>query len=381
MKKNQLLVALLFGFGSMMSSCEEKSTQPEVQMIQEVKLTLKIEKVAQIGEQEVFSYLLDNGNMKVEMSNYGGLIYKIWAPDKDGDLENIALTMDSVADFLTKPNPFFGATAGRVANRIADGSFELDGERYTLAQNNGDNTLHGGIEGFNKKIWTAEPYSNDSTVGVKMTYLSAAGEEGFPGNLTSSLWMELTLDNALRIRFESDTDQATLVNLTNHTYFNLGAMKRDVQDHVFTFNAEAYTPVDDELIPTGEVRNVSGTPFDFRQAKTLGDQITANAGGFDHNMVMKMEPSAEMIHFVTVVHPESGRKMEMYSDNVGVQFYTGNFLDAFEGADGITYDKHWGFCLESQNWPDAIHHDNFPSPVLRPGEKYSHKIEYRFGVE
>lgn len=381
MKINRILVSVLIGLVAGLSACQEKNNQEQVTMTEEVKLTLKIEKVAQIGEQEVFSYLLDNGNMKVELSNYGGLISRIWTPDKAGNLENIALTLDTVKDYLTKPNPFFGATAGRVANRIAGGSFELDGQTYTLAQNNGDNTLHGGLEGFNKKVWDAEAYSNDSIVGVKMTYLSVDGEEGFPGNLTTNLWMELTLDNVIRIRFESETDEATLVNLTNHTYFNLGAMKQDVQDHVFRFNADAYTPVDDELIPTGEVRDVSGTPFDFREPKVLGDQITANQGGFDHNMVMKMERSAELKHFVTVVHPGSGRKMEMYSDNVGVQFYTGNFLEDFQGAEGITYDKHWGFCLESQNWPDAIHHANFPSPILRPGEKYTHLIEYHFGVE
>lgn len=380
MKNSIVILALCFLLGWINTGCEPAENQKE-EMTEEVKLTIKVEKVAQIGEQEVFSYLLDNGKMQVEMSNYGGLISRIWTSDKSGKVENIALTLDNVADYLTKPNPFFGATAGRVANRIADGSFTLDGKTYSLAKNNGDNTLHGGLEGFNKKVWDSEPYSNDSIIGVKMTYLSPDGEEGFPGNLTTILWMELTLDDVLRIRFESETDQATLVNLTNHTYFNLGGMKRDAQDHVFQFDAFAYTLVDDELIPTGEVRPVEGTPFDFREPKVLGDQIAANGGGFDHNMVMKNEPSADLIHFVTVVHPETGRKMEMYSNNVGVQFYTGNFLSEFAGADGVTYNKHWGFCLESQNWPDAIHHDNFPSPILRPGEKYSHLIEYRFGTE
>lgn len=360
-------------------SCESKPKEETI--TEEINLMLKVEKVAQIADQEIFQYTLDNGNMQVEMSNYGGLISRISVPDKNGNVENIALTLDSIPEFLTKANPFFGATAGRVANRIGNASFELNGQTYELAKNNGGNTLHGGLEGFNKKVWDAEPYANDSIVGVKMSYLSVDGEEGFPGNLTTTLWMELTLDNILRIRFESETDASTIVNLTNHTYFNLSGINEDVKDHVFTFYADAYTPIDDELIPTGEVKDVAGTPFDFQSPKRLGDQIEANGGGFDHNMVMKRNKSADLKHFVHVVHPESGRMMDMYSDNVGVQFYTANFLNDFKGAEGKTYDQHWGFCLESQNWPDAINHENFPSPILNPGEKYEHLIEYRFGVE
>jgi aldose 1-epimerase len=364
---------------SLALSCTQKPTQVSIK--EEINLMIKAEQVAEHKGQPVFHYVLDNGTMQVEMSNYGGLVFKIIAPDKNGTMENITLTLDSVPEFLTKPNPFFGATAGRVANRIAKAKFTLDGTEYTLAKTNGNNHLHGGVEGFNKKVWTPETYSKDSVVGVKMTYLSADGEEGYPGTLTTTLWMELTADNTLRIRFEATTDKKTILNLTNHTYFNLGGVKRDVQDHEFQFWADAYTPVDDELIPTGEVKDVTGTPFDFRTPKILGDQIAANGGGFDHNMVMKMEKSDEMKHFVRVRHSESGRVMDMYSDNMGVQFYTGNFISNFAGADGKTYDKHWGFCLESQNWPDAINHDNFPSPVLNPEEKYTHNIEYRFSVE
>lgn len=360
-------------------ACSQKPTQEPIK--EDVNLMIKAEKVAEHEGQPVYHYVLDNGKMQVEMSNFGGLITKIIAPDKNGKMENITLTLDNASDYLTKSNPFFGATAGRVANRIAKGQFELDGTSYQLATNNGANHLHGGDLGFNKKVWEQETYSNDSAVGVKMTYVSPDGEEGYPGTLTSVLWMELTLDNTLRIRFEATTDKKTILNLTNHTYFNLGGIHRDVLDHEFQFWADAYTPVDEGLIPTGEVKDVTGTPFDFRTPKVLGDQIIANGGGFDHNMVMKTEKSSDMKHFVKVRHPESGRVMDMYSDNVGVQFYTGNFLENFAGADGITYDKHWGFCLESQNWPDAINHDNFPSPILNPGEKYEHNIEYRFSVE
>jgi aldose 1-epimerase len=360
-------------------ACNQKTTQEPIK--EENNLMIKTEKVAEHNGQPVYHYVLDNGTMQVEMSNYGGLITKIIVPDKDGNKENIALTLDTAEEFLTKPNPFFGATAGRVANRIGGATFELEGNTYKLAANNGKNTLHGGLEGFNKKVWDGETYEKDATVGVKMTYVSPDGEEGFPGNLTTTLWMELTDDNVLRIRFESTTDKATIVNLTNHTYFNLNGMDRDVLDHEFQFWADAYTPVDAGLIPTGEIKDVTGTPFDFRDPKILSDQIAANGGGFDHNMVMKREKSSEMKHFVKVRHPESGRVMDMYSDNVGVQFYTANFVKDFAGADGKTYDAHWGFCLESQNWPDAINHDNFPSPILQPGEKYEHTIEYKFSVE
>jgi aldose 1-epimerase len=360
-------------------ACNQKTTQEPIK--EEKNLMIKAEKVAEHNGKPVFHYVLDNGTTQVEMSNYGGLITKIIVPDKDGNKENIALTLDTAEEFLTKPNPFFGATAGRVANRIGGAKFELEGTTYELAANNGKNTLHGGLEGFNKKVWDAETYENEGTSGVKMTYVSPDGEEGFPGNLTTTLWMELTQDNVLRIRFESTTDKTTIVNLTNHTYFNLSGMDRDVLDHEFQFWADAYTPVDAGLIPTGEIKDVTGTAFDFRTPKVLGDQIAANGGGFDHNMVMKRESSSEMKHFVKVRHPESGRVMDMYSDNVGVQFYTANFVKDFAGADGKTYDAHWGFCLESQNWPDAINHDNFPSPILKPGGKYQHTIEYKFSVE
>ncbi|MDF2159135.1 aldose epimerase family protein [Algoriphagus sp. CAU 1675] len=360
-------------------ACSQKPTQEPEKV--EINLMIKSEKVGEYAGKDVFKYTLNNGTMQVELSNFGGLISRIEAPDKNGNLENVTLTMDSVEEYLTRQNPFFGATAGRVANRIANAEFTLDGTKYTLAKTNGDNHLHGGVEGFNKKVWTGEPYSNDSTIGVKMTYLSPDGEEGYPGNLETTLWMELTTDNTLRIRFEATTDKKTIVNLTNHTYFNLSGVKGDVKDHEFQFWADYYTPVDEELIPTGEVKDVTGTPFDFRTPKILGDQMEANGEGFDHNMVMKLEKSPDMKHFVRVKHPVSGRVMDMYSDNNGVQFYTANFLSDFAGADGITYGQHWGFCLESQNWPDAINHDNFPSPVLNPGEKYEHTIEYKFSVE
>lgn len=371
----QFLILLVLG----MSSC----AMPPKQNLNSATTTFMIhsEYLTDFQGKPVYRYVLDNGTIQVELSNFGGLVYKILAPDRNGNKENVALTLDSVEDFLIKEHPFFGVTAGRVANRIANAQFELDGKTYELAKTNGDNHLHGGKVGFDKKVWTPETYSTDSTVGVKLTYLSKDGEEGYPGNLKTTLWMELHTDNTLRIRFESTSDQATLVNLTNHTYFNLGGMKRDALDHEIQIWADAYTPIDEELIPTGEVKDVAGTPFDFRTPKILGGQIAANGEGFDHNFVIKREKSPEMKPVARIRHPESGRILEMYSDNVGVQFYTGNFLSKFPGAGSQTYDTHWGFCLESQNWPDAIHHSNFPSPVIRPGETYRHTIDYRFLVE
>ncbi len=358
-------------------------TKPNREPVNEpiTNLTVRAEKVAQIGEHEVYKYTLDNGMMQVEMSNYGGLISRILVPDRDGKVENIALTLDSIPQYFKGEDPFLGATAGRVANRISKAQFSLDGKTYQLAKTNGNNHLHGGVEGFNRKVWTGEPYSNDTVAGVKMHYLSPDMEEGYPGSLDNTLWMELTRDNVLRIRFESTTDKPTIVNLTNHTYFNLSGIKQDVLDHEVQFWADAFTPVNQELIPTGEVKAVDGTPFDFRQPRILGEQIGANGGGFDHNMVMKREKSDEMKHFARVRQAGSGRTLDMYSDAVGVQFYTGNFLNGFPGAEGKVYDKHWGFCLESQLWPDAINQPGFPSPVLKPGETYRHTIEYRFGVE
>ena len=370
-------LALLVGLG--FSSCTSPKKQDSTS--ETTPFMIHSEHLTDFQGQPVYRYVLDNGTMQVELSNYGGMVYKILTPDRDGKKENVALTLDRVEDFLTTAHPFFGVTAGRVANRIANAQFNLDGKTNNLAKTNGKNHLHGGKVGFDKKVWTPETYSTDSAVGVKMTYLSVDGEEGYPGNLQTTLWMELRADNTLRIRFESTADQATLVNLTNHTYFNLGGMKRDVLDHEIQFWADAYTSIDEELIPTGEVKNVEGTPFDFRVPKILGNQIAANGGGFDHNFVTKREKSGEMKQVARVRHPESGRVLEMYSDNVGVQFYTGNFLSKFPGAGGQAYDIHWGFCLESQNWPDAINHPNFPSPVLRPGETYIHTIDYRFSVE
>jgi aldose 1-epimerase len=370
-------LALLVGLG--FSSCS--SPQKQDSTSEKTTFMIQSEFLTEYLGQPVYRYVLDNGTMQVELSNFGGLISKITVPDREGKMENVALTFDRVEDFMNSAHPFFGVAVGRVANRIANAEFTLEGKNYTLAKTNGDNHLHGGQVGFDKKVWKSETYSTDSTVGVKMTYLSVDGEEGYPGNLFTTLWMELGTDNALNIRFESTTDQATPINLTNHTYFNLGGMKRDVLDHEFQFWADAYTPIDEELIPTGEVRNVEGSPFDFRSPKLLGDQIAALGGGFDHNLVLKKEASLEMKQVARVRHAASGRVMEMFSDNVGVQFYTGNFLSKVTGAVGQTYDKHWGFCLESQNWPDAVHHDNFPNSILSPGQTYAHHISYRFSVD
>ncbi|MDR7131698.1 aldose 1-epimerase [Algoriphagus sp. 4150] len=351
-------------------------------MIEEkADLTVKAEKVATWEGEDVFQYVLDNGVMQVELTNYGGIIARIITPDKDGKHDNVVLALEEIPDYFTKNGPYLGAAVGRYANRIGTGSFELDGESFHLTKNNGENTLHGGSKGFGVKVWTPEVYKSDNAVGVKMTYLSVDGEEGFPGNLMTTLWMELTSDNKLKLRFESTTDKKTVVNLTNHSYFNLSGIKEDVRSHELQIFAEAITPTGPGQIPTGELLEVSGTPFDFTTPKKLGAQMDALGEGFDHNYVTKRENSTELKKIAVVKHPKSGRTMAVYSTAPGVQLYTANHVRDFAGADGKIYQPHWALCLEPEAWPDSPNKLNFPSASLAPGEQYVHEIVYEFGIE
>lgn len=344
-------------------------------------LAIKSEKVATWEGKDVFKYSLDNGIMQVELTNFGGIISRIITPDKDGKLENVVLALEKVPDYFTKNGPYLGAAVGRYANRIGKASFELDGETFHVTKNNGENTLHGGIKGFGVKVWNPEVYTNEEAVGVKMTYLSVDREEGFPGNLKTTLWMELTTENELKLRFESTTDKKTVVNLTNHSYFNLSGITGDVRDHELQIFADATTPAGPGQIPTGEIKDVEGTPFDFLTSKNLGTQLDALGEGFDHNYVTKRANSAELRKIAIAKHPESGRVMVVYSTAPGVQLYTSNHMSDFAGADGKTYQPHWAFCLEPEAWPDSPNKPNFPSTSLAPGEKYVHEIVYEFGVE
>lgn len=328
--------------------------------------------------------LVNDANLEVKITNYGGTIVSTRAPDRDGAFADIVLGFENLAGYLQE-QPYLGALIGRYANRIAQGKFTLNGTEYILAQNNGSNHLHGGLKGFDKVIWQANPFESADGIGLALTYESAAGEEGYPGTLGVRVVYTLTNEQALRIDYMATTDQDTIVNLTNHTYFNL-AGSGDILNHEVTLNAEQFTPVNEDLIPTGELRSVAGTPMDFTEAAVIGARIDQPdeqlhfAGGYDHNWVLN-NPDGRLKLAATVVEPTSGRVLETYTTQPGLQFYTGNFLDGtLIGKNGRPIHKRSGFCLETQHFPDSPNQPNFPSTVLKPGKVYTQTTIYRFGV-
>ena len=322
--------------------------------------------------------LINHSGVTLKVTNYGGRITSLLVPDKTGKSGDIVLGFDSLAGYLAN-NPYFGAIVGRYGNRIAKGKFEIDGNQYTLAQNNGVNQLHGGIKGFDKVVWKAEDFKTEKSVGIKLSYLSIDGEEGYPGNLNSVVTYTLTDDNQLIFEYSATSDKSTPINLTQHSYFNL-AGQGDIKGHEVMISASRYTVVDSTLIPTGELRDVKGTPFDFTSVKTIGKDLVATGGnpiGFDHNYVLNTKELKELA--VRVVEPISGRIMEVYTDQPGVQFYTGNFLDGtITGKCGNVYKQHSGFCFETQHFPDSPNHPAFPTAILKPGETYHTTTIYKF---
>jgi aldose 1-epimerase len=335
----------------------------------------------------VDQYILTNAaGMTAKIITYGAILTELDVPDRSGTLGDVVLGFDNLKDYLER-NPHFGSTVGRVANRIAKGKFTLDGKEYTLAINNGPNSLHGGLKGFDKVVWKAEPKPAPTGAAVELSYLSKDGEEGYPGNLSVTVVYTLTDDNALRIDYTAKTDKATPVNLTNHTYFNLdGAKSGNILDHELMIVADKYTPTDNTLIPTGEIKTVKDTPLDFTQPRRIGARIDQlkdyPGGGYDHNFVLGSGVTDEPKLAVRVRAPKTGRIMEMYTTEPGVQLYTGNFLDGkLTGRGGVVYKKHAGFCLEAQHFPDAVHHDNFPSIILKPGETYRQTTIYKFSAK
>jgi aldose 1-epimerase len=335
--------------------------------------------------QAVQKYTITNpAGMKVVLTDYGAAVVSLFVPDKAGKLDDVSLGFDSIKGYLGKNNPFFGATIGRYGNRIADGTFTLDGTTYKMPVNDHGNQLHGGPKGFDKRLWTAEPLPKENA--VRFTRLSPDGEEGYPGNLQTSVTYMLKDDNSLEISYVATTDKPTIVNLTNHTYFNLaGAGNGTILDHELVLNAGKYTPVNAKLIPTGEIASVKGTPFDFRKAKPIGRDIKQAGGdpiGYDHNFVLDKGLFGAGKFAAELYDPKSGRVMKVYTDQPGIQFYSGNFLDGtLDGANGRTYPQYSALCLETQHFPDSPNHANFPSTVLRPGETYKTKTVYAFDAK
>lgn len=333
-------------------------------------------------------YTLTNANgMEVQITNYGGIVTSLKVPGREGQLEDVVLGFNSLDKYL-KGHPYFGAIVGRYANRIGNGEFSLDGTTYTLARNDGPNHLHGGQQGFDKVVWDAEKGVGDNGAYLKLSYLSSDGEEGYPGNLSVTVTYTLTKDNSLRIDYAAGTDEPTVLNLTNHSYFNLaGAGNGNVLDHEVMLNADRFTPVDSTLIPTGELQSVEDTPLDFTKATRVGARIESNhqqmryAGGYDHNFVLNRSNNTELALAARVYEPTSGRVMEVLTTQPGIQFYSGNFLDgSLTGKNGQTYNHRYGFCLETQHFPDSPNQENFPSVTLGPDEKYQQTTIYKFDV-
>ncbi|MFC1738606.1 aldose epimerase family protein [Planctomycetota bacterium] len=324
-------------------------------------------------------YTLTNANgLIVKITNYGGIVTELHVPDKNEKLADIVSGYNSLDKYIEN-SPYFGALIGRYGNRIADGKFTLEGREYTLAKNeNNISHLHGGVKGFDKVVCDAEPMETDDGPALKVTYLSPDGEEGYPGNLSCTVIYTLTNDNELKISYEAETDKTTVLNLTHHSYFNLaGHDSGDILGHKLMLKADNYTPVDDKLIPTGQIKPVAGTPMDFTSPETIGARIEQVKGGYDHNYVLnKTDDSLTLA--ARVSESTTGRVMEVYTTEPGLQFYSGNFLDGTNKGKGAVYNRHNAFCLEAQHFPDSPNKPNFPSVVLEPSEKYTQLTIYKF---
>ena len=353
---------------------------------------MKQEEWGTVGDQTVYLYTLTNANGLVcKLTNWGALLTELHVPDRDGNLADVVLGFDSLPRWLDgggtgKPNPaYMGCTVGRYCNRIANGRFTLDGKDYQLAQNDGDHTLHGGAAGWDKKVWNGEIVAQDQGAAVRFQLVSPDGDENYPGEVAAEVVYTLTDEDALRIEMSATTSAATPVNMTNHAYFNLaGQGSGTVLDHTLQLVADRFTVFDEASIPTGEIKAVAGTPFDFTSATRIGeriDQLTGDPGGYDQNYVVRDAKVAQPEQVATLYEPTSGRVMDVASTEVGIQFYSGNYLDgSLVGKDGKKYEKHFGLCLEPQFHPDSPNRPEFPDCILKPDQTYRHITVLQFST-
>lgn len=372
-----LLAGLAVGCGGDQSSTAVQRPQPT--------MTQPFDKTPD-GQLVDLVTLRNSGGLEVRILTYGGTIMSINAPDRAGQFDDVVLGHDRLAGYLANPS-YFGCLIGRYGNRIAKGQFSLDGKTYTLAKNNGPNHLHGGVKGWDKVVWKSDMFQNADGVGVKLSYTSADGEEGYPGKVSADVTYTLTDKNEIIVDYHATTDKPTVINLTQHSYFNLaGGKASDILGHELMINADQYTPVDDTLIPTGELAPVQGTPFDFRTSTAIGARINdANeqlkrGKGYDHNYVLNRQGEG-MSPAARVVEPTTGRTLDIATTEPGIQFYSGNFLDGtIKGKADRVYPLRSGFCLETQHYPDSPNQPKFPSTVLKPGAEYRSRTVFTFGV-
>jgi aldose 1-epimerase len=362
------------------SSCGNNSRPNTTTITEAGKAGIVKNNWGQTGGKDVFLYTLTNAKgVQVSISNYGGTVTSWNTPDKKGNISSIVIGLDSLNSYLQKP-PYFGALIGRYGNRIGDARFTLDGKTYQLAANNGKNSLHGGLKGFDKVVWDASPL-NDSVASLTLSYISNDGEEGFPGTLNVTVVYTLTDDNELSIEYNAETDKATPVNLTNHSYFNLtGDVANTILDHVLQIDADNYTPVDTTLIPTGEIKSVKGTAFDFTKPKKIGAEIDNVKGGYDHNFVINHKDGS-LQRVAILSDAVSGRQLEVFTTEPGLQFYTGNFLDGkFVNHGGKAINPRTALCMETQHFPDSPNKPAFPTTILKPGQKYHTVTKYKVSL-
>jgi aldose 1-epimerase len=376
--KSVLLALVLF------SACKLMPKKEEEKAASAAKTGFEQKFYGLSGADSVFEYILTNANgMVVKIINYGATVTHIMVPDKNGQLGDVVLGFDSLSGYQQPANPYFGCIVGRYANRIANARFTLEGKEYKLAANNNGNSLHGGLKGFDKVTWTLKGKEiNDEHSTLGFQYHSRDGEEGYPGNMEITVAYTLLPTNELKIDYIATTDKPTPVNLTNHCYFNLSAGKDStILDHELMLKADKYTPVNDKLIPTGKIENVKGTPMDFNTPKKIGNDIAQVSGGYDHNWVLTRSSNGPE-RIGSLYHAASGRLMEVFTTQPGIQFYSGNFLDgSLKNTKGeMKYVKHAGLCLETQHFPDSPNQPGFPSTILKPGETYHHTTVYKFSV-